>query len=228
MFFRHPVWNDVLMRLKNIFSFLSDPQLQLQNCINFIFAVQITFPNDVKFHISIIFIRFIYVRHSWKLLNVGVGVDLLHRVMIVASIIWSLHSFLITPSYGYFKKDHYQDLVLGKICTKTNISLSLSEDFLHFSVKPKLQICAGVLGFWGFFSFFYFAAKKSSQQYKILRNRQNLMTMDFQFWFNSFQIFFGFVDQLRNFIVENYYENIGEEAAFWIWITFLTVMIFCK
>ena len=54
------------------------------------------------------------------------------------------------------------------------------------------------------------------------------MTMDFQFWFNSFQIFFGFVDQLRNFIVENYYENIGEEAAFWIWITFLTVMIFCK
>ena len=146
---------------------------------------------------------------------------MLHKLTILFISVWTLHSLLITPFYFYYQKDTFQMILKGMFCNRINITNERNENFQKLSLNPKVQAIFGTLCYLGFSSFFYFACKRSLLYHNIPKKQINLISAKTQYFLNIIILTVIFVDDIiMNPLLEIFYNQIGPEMVFNIWVSY--------
>ena len=109
----------------------------------------------IKFPVILLFFlfRFIYVRHASRLLVDGV--QMLHFVVTFFISLWISKRFFGLIWFGWI---HEAPKMM--FCTKNNISQLLADDFVGYSVRPKIMSIMTSILVTIALTFFYFSAFK--------------------------------------------------------------------
>ena len=146
--------------------------------------------------------------------------------------IFSMNTFLRYLSNG----KAYQDSIKGLLCSMTNITNVIQDEDLKIKIsrKPKLLNLSLVFVFMGLLNFYFYSALKqrfSSETlikvdiiFTLLRRFHaipkvdwNLLDIKLQSLFVNLMIVEVILDQVRNTLIQSYYEQLGLENAFLCW-----------
>ena len=157
------------------------------------------------------------------------GLNLFHKVILFVLFVYCVWSVSLLIATYFYKPQYIEDTLKGHFCTGTNITNNMEEDFVKFSVQPKIHATAGTMIHLGFLTFFFFASQSSSRKYKIIKIQQNFMTLKVQTLLNIPVLIYTFSDQLvMNVLLETFYNNLGRENVFKIWTSYWLIAGFSK
>lgn len=115
-------------------------------------------------------------------------------------------------------------ILKGLFCMRLNITNERNENFQKLSVNPKVHLIFGTLCYLGFASFFYFACKRSRIYHNIPQRQINLISAKTQYILNNILMIIPLLDvEIMNPILEIFYNQLGPETVFNIWVSFMMI-----
>ena len=143
------------------------------------------------------------------------GKTLLHVITFIFIGAFSLNLICIWPLRHILDDNGYNYTLKGKFCKQINITSGL--DAVEISMKPKLLIFAFACIFIGLGRFYYTSALKASKCYAIPKLSHNFMNIQLQYAFGNIHAAIVLLDQLKNTILQLFYDYFGQQLVFQLW-----------